>query len=77
LVVAKAEFEEAGVLFDHVGKVLGDDVFGVAEGADGAVVEPEGAVADGFDVADGVGDEEDGDSFWRSSWTLRMQRWRK
>ena len=57
------EAEELGVLFDHVGEVFGDHEFGFAEFADVAVVEPHRAVADGFDVADGVRDEEDGHAF--------------
>ena len=62
-VFGAGEAEELGVLFDHVGQVFGDDQFGFAEFADVAVIEPHGAVADGFDVADGVGDEEDGHAF--------------
>ena len=35
---------------------------GVAQFHDASMIEPHGAVADGFHVGDGVGDEEDGDA---------------
>ncbi len=50
----------AGVFCRHGGEVIGDDLSGLAEIGDTTVVQPEGAVADGFDVGHGMADEEDG-----------------
>lgn len=62
-VFGAGEAEELRVFFDHVCQVLGNYEFSFSELADLAVVEPHGTVADGFDVANGVRDEEDRDAF--------------
>ena len=47
---------------DHRGKVLADHQVGFSDGAHAPVIQPEGAIADGLDIAGGMGDEQDGDS---------------
>src|ERR1035437_6931669 len=56
------EKEVGGILLGHGGEVFGDHAIGFADVDHAAVIQPEDAVADGLDVADGVGDEEDGDA---------------
>ena len=51
-----------GVLLDHGGQVFGDHAVGLAEFDHPAVVEPQGAVADGFHVADRMGNEQNRDA---------------
>src|ERR1035437_439092 len=54
--------EIGGILLGHGGEVFGDHAVGFADIDHTAVIQPEHAVADGLDVADGVGDEQDGDA---------------
>src|ERR1019366_9059395 len=56
------EKEIGGILLRHGGEVFGDHAVGFAAIDHTAVIEPQHAVADGLDVAHGMGDEEDGDA---------------
>ena len=59
----EAVFHVGGILHGHGGQVFDHHRLGVSQGPDVSPVEPEAAVADCFDVADGVRDKEDSDSF--------------
>lgn len=50
------------VLFRHGGEVLRDHAFGIADGLDLSMVEPECAVAQGFHVAGGMRDKKNRDA---------------
>ena len=56
------EQQVGGILLGHRGEVFGDHAVGFADIDHAAVIEPQDAVADGLDVADGMRDEEDGDA---------------
>ena len=56
------EQQVGGILLGHGGQVFGDHAVGFADIDHAAVIQPQDAVADRLDVADGVRDEQDGDA---------------
>ena len=56
------QHQVCGILLHHGRQVFGHHAIGFADFAHAAVIQPQGAVADGLHVGDGVRDEQDGDA---------------